>query len=124
MTIKEILQKDNVEESFYPSLHNVKKYSKIINEELFDGELSKVDYIDIRGRRGKWAKYSVTSNGDTLLSMHNKYKSKKFFIEVLAHELIHHWQWTNGHQLSHGKTFKLWKPKFKEKGLLLQVSYR
>lgn len=114
---------DNSDKPYIPSLHSVKKYSRLLNEELFKGKLSPINYIDIRRRQKKWAEYIVTKDGHTLLQITNRFHSKKHFIEVLAHELVHHWQYLNNEPLDHKDTFTCWKPKFKRKGLALELGY-
>lgn len=115
---------DNSDKKIYvPSLYSVKKYSKLLNEELFKGQLPPINYIDIKRRRGQWACYTVTTTGQSLLCMNNRYESKNQFINVLAHELVHHWQNINNKPMNHGKTFYHWKSKFKTKGLALRLGY-
>ena len=56
--------------------------------------------------------------------MNKKYKNKQFFVEVLAHELIHHYQFMNDITLSHhSESFTMWKEKFNRKGLSLRRAY-
>lgn len=95
----------------------------VINKEVFDNQLTFPDKIDIRWRRGTYA-YHVTSwrkDGTpvTKLCMSKKYKSKRFFLCVLSHEMIHHWQALNGHPLGHGPCFLQWEEKFNRKGMVL-----
>ena len=49
-----------------------------------------------------------------------KMPDKRFFIEVLAHEMVHKWQLEiNLDTGSHNKHFYSWKQTFKENGLIL-----
>jgi len=114
--------------------------------------------VEIRRRHGVWAEYSgwidprrnaksrckilqelpafrkrprilerkVTICG--LLSITDNFPSKKIFIEVLAHEMVHLYQFLYAtppfsyRSVSHGKTFHAWKPTFEKHGLRLRVT--
>ena len=101
----------------------------ILNKELFDNKLSPVDDIDIRWRRGTYAFYECITDTQkqtylrTKLCMNKRYKSKKFFVEVLSHELIHHYQALYNEPLGHGPSFLMWREKFNGKGLNLVKVY-
>jgi predicted SprT family Zn-dependent metalloprotease len=101
----------------------------VINREVFNNKLSPVDEIDIRWRRGAHAYYiSTTDTKDpdyshTKLCMNKRYQSKKFFVEVLAHELVHHYQFLTEGKISHGDTFTDWTETFNKKGLRLEKAY-
>lgn len=104
------------------------KWFRIINREIFKSTLSDVDEIDIRWRRGTHAFYECLREPDkrkthTKLAMNKKYRSKKFFVEVLAHEMVHHYQFLNDVPLSHGESFMSWSVEFKKKGLNLVRAY-
>lgn len=105
------------------------KWFGIINREIFNGALDPVDEIDIRWRRGTHAFYEChtdTENPEyryTRLCMNRRYKSKKFFIEVMVHECIHHNQVLNNEPLGHGQTFLAWKDKLNRKGINLVKVY-
>jgi CRISPR/Cas system endoribonuclease Cas6 (RAMP superfamily) len=111
---------------YYPTQEDCIKWFRILNRELFDSTLSEVDSIDIRRRRKTWAFYycswcMITDKIlETKLCMNRKYPNKKFFVEVLAHEMIHHYQFLNCEPLGHGPTFFKWKSKFKRNGLTLK----
>jgi predicted SprT family Zn-dependent metalloprotease len=49
------------------------------------------------------------------------YKNFKQFVEVLAHEMVHLWQWQTieGSTVNHNTEFHSWKEKFKQNGLNL-----
>lgn len=129
-SLEKLLQSDDVN-TYETTYEDVEKWFRILNREVFDGALREVDEIDIRWRRGTYAYYHYTYEADpkkpkyeyTKLCMNKRYKSKQFFVEVLAHELVHHYQFINGESTSHGPTFCRWSDKFNKKGLKLHKAY-
>ena len=99
----------------------------VLNQELFNNSLPPVNEIDIRWRRGAHAWYDYDENkpghGTSKLLMNKRYKSKQFFVEVLAHEMVHHYQYTNNEEVGHGSSFLKWRDKFNKKGLNLVRAY-
>lgn len=116
-------------EKYVTTLDECKKWIRVLNKEIFDGKLTKLDDIDIRRRKQCYAYYHYypAKKGDELrysrLCMSNKYVSEKFFVEILAHELIHHYQYINGLPMGHGPSFMQWKEIFNKKGLNLVKLY-
>jgi hypothetical protein len=109
------------------TIEDCRKWFNILNRELFDETLPPVDEIDIRWRRGAYAWYDyddrLPGEGTTKLLMSRKYKSKQFFVEVLAHEMVHHYQYIYNEEMGHGSSFLKWRDKFNKKGLSLSKAY-
>jgi hypothetical protein len=99
----------------------------IINQEIFGGVLKFPDKLDIRWRKKMYAfhltEWMHDGNIRTTLAMSKKYRSKQFFIEVLAHEMVHHWQVSVGEPVGHGPSFMAWEEKFNSKGITLVKGY-
>ena len=103
---------------YYPTVEEVNKWVRVINREVFGGKLPKFSKVEVRRRRGIWAdctgeeddrgKKSVT------LSINNKVRCKQHLIEVIAHELVHHWEYTKYGTMAHTEKFKSWAPRLKE----------
>lgn len=114
---------------YHTTVEDCEKWFNIINREVFDGQLRPIDEIDIRWRRGSYAYYESfidTKDPDYMyakLCMNKRYSSKKFFVEVLAHELVHHYQFLNERKISHGDSFTEWTDTFNQKGLRLVKAY-
>jgi hypothetical protein len=109
------------------TVEDCQKWFNILNRELFNESLPHVDEIDIRWRRGAhaWYDYDETKpgTGTVKLLMNKRYKSKQFFVEVLAHEMVHHYQYINNEEMGHGSSFLKWRGKFNKKGLSLSEVY-
>jgi hypothetical protein len=65
-----------------------------------------------------------------LLSITNSFPNKRIFIDVLAHEMVHLYQFLHAsppfsyRSVSHGKSFHAWKNTFEKYGLKLRVAHR
>jgi hypothetical protein len=108
---------------------DVRHWFGVLNREIFDGALTPIDEVDIRWRRKQYAFYEA-HYGDygqvihSKLALNKKYRSKKFFIEVLGHELIHHYQALYNDPLGHGPSFLAWGERLNKKGIDLVKVYR
>jgi len=118
------------EEHLYETtFEDCEEWFRVLNRELFNNKLPDIDYVDIRWRRKAYAYYEYigdTKDKDfqlTVLNMNKKYKSKKFFVEVLAHEMVHHYQFVFDEPIGHGKSFERWADTFNKKGLKLYKVY-
>lgn len=109
------------------TIEDCNEWFNILNRELFDKTLPPVDEIDIRWRRGAYAWYDYDEHkpgtGTARLLMNKRYKSKQFFVEVLAHEMVHHYQYIYNEEMGHGSSFLKWRDKFNKKGLSLSKAY-
>ena len=118
---------ENCELTYETTTEDCQKWFNILNRELFDNALPQISEIDIRWRRGAHAWYDYDekklSQDTTKLLMNKRYKSKKFFIEVLSHEMVHHYQYVNNEEVGHGSSFFKWRGKFNKKGLNLVEAY-
>lgn len=117
------------EEELYETTHeDCEHWFRILNRELFDNELPPVDEIEIGRRKGVYAIYEcydeVFEGVQHRLILKDRYRSKKFFVEVLAHEMVHHYQALNDQPLGHGRTFYKWRKRLNEKGLQLVKAYK
>ena len=117
------------EEELYETTHeDCEHWFRILNRELFDNELVPLDEIEIKRRKGVYAIYECYDEEcegvQYRLLMKDRYRSKKFFVEVLAHEMVHHYQALNDQPLGHGRTFLRWRKRLNEKGLQLVRAYK
>lgn len=109
------------------NIEDCKFWFRILNEEIFNNKLY-LPEVDIRWRRKAWALYQYPDSRDSkdvplMLLLNKKYRSKKFFVEVLAHELIHHYQFLYNEPVGHGPSFVRWEDKFNRKGINLYRVY-
>lgn len=105
------------------TLEECEKWFTILNEDLFDNELPRVPF-EFKWLRVCWAYYQYfprTPDREVNIIMHKRYPSQRLFVECLAHEMIHHWQYQNlgWRRVDHAEEFHDWCKKAKSLGLRL-----
>lgn len=110
-----LMREEDEAGTYHPTEDDVILWFRIINREVFNASLSSFDEIEIRRRRKIWGECLCTKydNGDILskLFLNNKFHNKKQFVNVLAHEMVHLWEFLTYGKMGHGKEFNSWKPK-------------
>lgn len=109
---------------FRPTVLDIEVWFTILNEQIFGNKLKRVKKFQIKHDDELHAYYGYydknhKKHGKTRIVMDNKFSSKKRFVEILAHEMIHHFQAEYDEPVGHGPTFTAWRENFKLKGLNL-----
>lgn len=123
-------QADEQDCTFYPSMNQVTRAYNIINHCIFNDQLTKPP-IYFRRLRDAWG----LCNGHLIdesnlepqcnsIILRDRFPSKRRFIEVLAHEMVHQYQVEYLNRMDHGQTFWAWKDKFEKYNLRLWHSAR
>lgn len=55
----------------------------------------------------------MSKKGHVQLGINSEFGDRKEFMAILAHEMIHQWQWTEVGEMTHGKTFWQWEQTLK-----------
>ena len=118
------VRKRNNRHRYVPTIKECQMWFDVINREVFGNSLERFRRIEIRRRHGCWAETESTLNPDgerfCTLSLNHHFKSKKHFLDVMTHEMVHHYEWTIlQREMTHGYQFYKWKPKLKRFGLSL-----
>ena len=114
------LQYDNVK--FRPTVDDINEWFPILNEQIFGNKLNNFTEVKVKKLRKTHAYFNYDDSRkdmDTSLDMHCIFSSKKLFVEILAHEMIHHFQHSYNEPLGHGPTFLAWSDNLKLRGLTL-----
>lgn len=126
----EMLVQSKEEELYETTQEDCERWFRILNREIFDNLLEPVDEIDIGRRKGSYAIYECYDDSEDKdyryckLLMKDRYRSKKMFVEVLAHEMVHHYQALHNEPVGHGPSFYRWRDKLNKKGLQLVRVYK
>lgn len=112
------------EKKFRPKVKDIEEWFSILNQQIFGNKLDPIRKFQVKHDDELHAYYgyykkSHKKYGKTRIVMDNKFSSKKKFVEILAHEMIHHFQAQYDEPVGHGPTFEAWRDNFKLKGLNL-----
>ena len=122
---------EETKKEFYPSQRSCRRWFRILNVLLFTNKLLEPERFEIGLRRGAWAYFTGNYETDTQKCyltetrylINYKFKSMNHFLNILAHEMVHHYQhMENDYGVNfshHGKSFWKWKHKFEKFGLKL-----
>ena len=112
-------------EKYRPTIKECREWFIILNKEIFEDRLDSFRNMKVSRRHGCWGEVTAEQTRTsrfTTLSMNHHFKSKKHFIEVLGHEMIHHYQLTvMNESMTHGETFFTWKDRFAKLGMSLTI---
>ena len=106
---------------------DIKKFFKMLNLGIFDNKLSPFNDIEIKQLKyqrcmGQVVMYEYKGKGTRVykLEMDKYYDSKRDFLDTLAHEMVHLYQFTHLNDTgNHNKSFYSFRPKLKYVGLKL-----
>lgn len=125
----EILSRIREKGPYRPRIKDVRLWFSVINEIVFKGKLPKFRYITIADKKGQFAACESQEDVETgkrwcNLELNEEFRSFSFFLAVLAHEMVHAYQYTIlGRPMSHGKYFWMWKKTFNKHKLPLLIRY-
>ena len=114
------MEYDNVK--FRPTVEDIEQWFPILNEQIFGNRLKDFTEISVKKLRQTHAYFNYDDDKsvkDTSLEMHCIFSSKKLFVEILGHEMVHHFQHSYDEPLGHGPSFMAWRDNFKLRGLTL-----
>jgi len=106
---------------------DIKKFFKMLNLGIFDNKLAPFNDIEIKELKyqrcmGQVVMFEYKGKGTKLfkLEMDKYYDSKRDFLDTLAHEMVHLYQFTHVNDSgNHNKLFYSFRPKLKYVGLKL-----
>jgi hypothetical protein len=119
---------DGQDDLFAPTPLQISRAYNILNDCLFGGKLKK-PYIIIKNMQNAWAlcEGDIYTGEDRFdyapvcrrIILTDQFPNRKFFLEVLAHEMIHQYQCEVQNRMDHGQTFWVWKNKLERYNLRL-----
>ncbi len=104
------------------------RWWNLLNKALFDGKLLPPQKITVKNYRAVHGNcWPMAEKGHVHLQINSEFMDRKEFIAILAHEMIHQWQWTDESakgKMTHGDTFWQWESTLKRVlNLPLAISY-
>jgi hypothetical protein len=111
---------------YRPTVRGVKRNYTQLNRTVFNGELppsSEVVFEVKCGLPTDWWAYCEYKDKQFYIKLRPNYTNRKFFITILAHEMVHVWEQINYSRMTHGPRFFEMKEAFAEHGLDLFTGY-
>ena len=121
-----ILRDVDYKKTYKPTKINAEMFFNILNYAIFNGKLSSIDRFIIRRIRDAFAYYEYDEETDIAqMTFKPKFKNIKLFLDILGHEMVHHYQITHqqNNNGNHNSDFFRWKKKFERMGLDLKGTY-
>jgi hypothetical protein len=110
------------------TIPKVTYWFRILNKRIFKGELKPFASITIRNHRKAYAycsgDFDLFGEPFYWLSIRPTFTSLSQFLEILAHEMVHAYQFMDEGKITHGKSFLIWHDEFKKHGFNLTVKVR
>lgn len=124
---RKLLRELKTDVKFRPTTKDIEKWFVVLNEQIFSNKLKPFNEIKVKRLHRTHAFFNYWTKADlkdgrsdeTSLEMNVVFKNEKLFVEILAHEMIHHFQHCYNEPLGHGPTFWAWRDNLKLKGLTL-----
>lgn len=110
------------EGKFRPTVDDMQLWFNVLNKTIFGNKLKPFDKMSIskpRKAHALFLYYPGEKEKGNELKMSMVFESKKLFVEILAHEMVHLFQYQYNEPLGHGPSFWVWRDNFKLKGLTL-----
>ncbi len=101
----------------------VQMWFNVINFALFKNELPKFNVVEIVNDTDYYAMCECQNDDHYKLFINESFHSKKMFVEVMIHEMIHLYEYVVHGRMGHGKRFFEWKEQVEKFGLRLYKTY-
>lgn len=90
---------------------------RLLNFAIFGGKLPEPKRIVLKNFHHEtlgWCQpFGRKTQRDVAIGMRREYEDRSIFLTVLAHEMVHQYEWFSGKAMSHGKNFYYWEHKVK-----------
>ena len=104
----------------------------LLNDVIFDGYLTPPVAFEIKNFRDcggwckphQWNRLNQPHDRRVKIGLLREYWDRKTFLIVLAHEMVHQWEWLNYENMTHGPKFFQWRDTLKLYNIVLTRRYR
>jgi hypothetical protein len=116
---------DEHDAKFRPTIQDCREIWSNINRNVFNGEL-KMPSFRLVYTKAFWGECQGVINDQTRVKMkiNKSFLSKRLFINTMAHEMVHQWEWLNNENMTHGPQFFLWRDQLANYNITLSRCYR
>jgi hypothetical protein len=116
---------DEHDAKFRPTIADCREIWTNINRNVFNNEL-KMPSFRLVYTRAFWGECQGVLNDQTQVKMkiNKSFLSKRLFINTMAHEMVHQWEWLTNENMTHGPQFFLWREQLAKYNITLSRCYR
>jgi hypothetical protein len=116
---------DQYDAKFRPTLADCIETFKNINCSVFNNELTMPSFrlIYTKNYLGE-CQGVLTDTTCVKIRINKSFVSKRLFINVMAHEMVHQWEWLTNENMTHGPQFFLWRKPLAKYNITLSRCYR
>ena len=116
---------DEHDAKFRPTIQDCREIWNNINRNVFNGEL-KMPSFRLVYTKAFWGECQGVLEDQTRVKMkiNKSFLSKRLFINTMAHEMVHQWEWLNNENMTHGPQFFLWRDQLANYNITLSRCYR
>lgn len=116
---------DEHDAKFRPTISDCREIWSNINRNVFNGEL-KMPSFRLVYTKAFWGECQGVLEDQTRVKMkiNKSFLSKRLFINTMAHEMVHQWEWLNNENMTHGPQFFLWRDQLANYNITLSRCYR
>lgn len=116
---------DEYDAKFRPTIADCREVFRNINRNVFNNEL-KMPNFRLVYTRAFWGECQGVVNDQTRCKMkiNKSFLSKRLFINTMAHEMVHQWEWLINENMTHGPQFFLWRDQLANYNITLSRCYR
>jgi len=116
---------DEHDTKFRPTIQDCREIWTNINRNVFNGEL-KMPSFRLVYTKAFWGECQGVLDDQTQVKMkiNKSFLSKRLFINTMAHEMVHQWEWLNNENMTHGPEFFQWRNQLANYNITLSRCYR
>lgn len=116
---------DEYDAKFCPTIADCREAFRSINRNVFNNELRMPNFRLVYTKE-YWGECKGVDNDTTrvTIKMNKSFLSKRLFINTLAHEMVHQWEWLTNENMTHGPQFFLWRDQLAKFNITLSRCYR
>jgi len=110
---------------FRPTIQDCRELFTNINRHVFNGELSMPRFRLVYSK-AFWGECTghLEDQAMVTIKMNKSFLSRRLFINTLAHEMVHQWEWLNNENMTHGPAFFQWRDQLMIFNITLSRHYR
>jgi hypothetical protein len=116
---------DEHDAKFRPTISDCREIWRNINRNVFNNEL-KMPSFRLVYTKAFWGECQGVLEDQTRVKMkiNKSFLSKRLFINTMAHEMVHQWEWLVNENMTHGPQFFLWREQLTNYNITLSRCYR